>query len=85
MIHCSAGVGRTGTFMVVDTMLQRINKERDVDVFGCVSMLRTQRMSMVQTQVGTSFQSSFFLWNSRNISPSVSSFGLQRSVQNVTV
>ena len=52
VIHCSAGVGRTGTFMVVDTMLQRINKERDVDVFGCVSMLRTQRMSMVQTQVG---------------------------------
>ena len=55
VIHCSAGVGRTGTFMVVDTMLQRINKERDVDVFGCVSMLRTQRMSMVQTQVGQGF------------------------------
>ncbi|KAL5250784.1 hypothetical protein ACHWQZ_G016502 [Mnemiopsis leidyi] len=49
VVHCSAGVGRTGTFIVVDTMLRRITRERDVDVYGCVSLLRSQRMQMVQT------------------------------------
>ncbi|XP_063687946.1 receptor-type tyrosine-protein phosphatase F-like isoform X2 [Bolinopsis microptera] len=49
VVHCSAGVGRTGTFIVVDTMLRRIAHERDVDVYGCVSLLRSQRMQMVQT------------------------------------
>ena len=51
VVHCSAGVGRTGTFIVVDTMLRRITRERDVDVYGCVSLLRSQRMQMVQTWV----------------------------------
>ena len=51
VVHCSAGVGRTGTFIVVDTMLRRIARERDVDVYGCVSLLRSQRMQMVQTWV----------------------------------
>ena len=36
---------------MVDTMLRRISRERDVDVYGCVSLLRSQRMQMVQTWV----------------------------------
>ena len=48
LVHCSAGVGRTGTFIVLDSMLNRMLNEKDVDVFGHVAYLRTQRMFMVQ-------------------------------------
>ncbi|KAI6242207.1 Protein-tyrosine-phosphatase [Aphelenchoides fujianensis] len=47
--HCSAGVGRTGAFIVVDCMLERISSENTVDIYGCVKMLRSQRTYMVQT------------------------------------
>ena len=48
LVHCSAGVGRTGTFIVLDSMLKRMLNEKEVDVFGHVAYLRTQRMFMVQ-------------------------------------
>ena len=48
LVHCSAGVGRTGTFIVLDSMLRRMLSEKNVDVFGHVAYLRTQRMFMVQ-------------------------------------
>ena len=48
LVHCSAGVGRTGTFIVLDSMLKRMLSDKDVDVFGHVAYLRTQRMFMVQ-------------------------------------
>ena len=48
LVHCSAGVGRTGTFIVLDSMLSRMLGDKDVDVFGHVAYLRTQRMFMVQ-------------------------------------
>ena len=48
--HCSAGVGRTGAFIVVDSMLERIRHEKLVDVYGHVTCLRSQRNYMVQTE-----------------------------------
>ena len=48
LVHCSAGVGRTGTFIVLDSMLNRMLCDKEVDVFGHVAYLRTQRMFMVQ-------------------------------------
>ena len=52
LVHCSAGVGRTGTFIVMDTMLQRLAQHEDyIDIYGHVSLLRTQRSYMVQTEV----------------------------------
>lgn len=46
----SAGVGRTGCFIVIDAMLERIRHERTVDVYGHVTLMRSQRNYMVQTE-----------------------------------
>ncbi|XP_035379183.1 receptor-type tyrosine-protein phosphatase S isoform X4 [Electrophorus electricus] len=48
--HCSAGVGRTGCFIVIDAMLERIKHEKTVDVYGHVTLMRAQRNYMVQTE-----------------------------------
>lgn len=46
----SAGVGRTGAFIVIDSMMERIRYESTVDVYGCVAAIRSQRNYMVQTE-----------------------------------
>ena len=51
MLTCSAGVGRTGTFITLDAQLRRIKKERTVDIFGFVRSMRKRRCYMVQTEV----------------------------------
>ena len=50
-MHCSAGVGRTGTFIAVDMALEQAEREGMVDIAGIVNRLREQRMKMVQTEV----------------------------------
>ncbi|XP_028402625.1 receptor-type tyrosine-protein phosphatase F-like isoform X2 [Dendronephthya gigantea] len=51
VIHCSAGVGRTGVFIAVDKILDDLDKEKKdvIDIFGFVKDMRTRRMNMVQT------------------------------------
>uniref|UniRef100_A0A1I8I8K9 Protein-tyrosine-phosphatase n=1 Tax=Macrostomum lignano TaxID=282301 RepID=A0A1I8I8K9_9PLAT len=50
VVHCSAGVGRTGAFIVIDAMLERMKQEKTLDVYGHVTCLRAQRNYMVQTE-----------------------------------
>lgn len=52
VVHCSAGVGRTGTFVTLDTCIQMMETESKVDVFNFVRNLRWRRNYMVQTEVG---------------------------------
>ena len=53
LVHCSAGVGRTGTFITLDAMLERIRSEVSVNVYAFVRNMRMRRVLMVQTKVNT--------------------------------
>ncbi|XP_072242893.1 receptor-type tyrosine-protein phosphatase beta-like isoform X2 [Leuresthes tenuis] len=50
VVHCSAGVGRTGTFIVLDRVLQQLDSRDTVDIYGGVFDLRLHRSHMVQTE-----------------------------------
>ncbi|XP_056265333.1 protein tyrosine phosphatase receptor type Db isoform X27 [Pseudoliparis swirei] len=50
VIHCSAGVGRTGCFIVIDAMTERLKHEKALDIYGHVTLMRSQRNYMVQTE-----------------------------------
>uniref|UniRef100_A0AAZ3NRJ0 protein-tyrosine-phosphatase n=1 Tax=Oncorhynchus tshawytscha TaxID=74940 RepID=A0AAZ3NRJ0_ONCTS len=55
VVHCSAGVGRTGTFIVIDGVIDMMHREQKIDVFGFVSKIRDQRSQLVQTDIQYSF------------------------------
>ena len=50
VVHCSAGVGRSGTMIAIDRILQGIRKYDVVDIFGIVYEMRKERVWMVQTE-----------------------------------
>ncbi|XP_068447949.1 protein tyrosine phosphatase receptor type Db isoform X13 [Clinocottus analis] len=50
VVHCSAGVGRTGCFIVIEAMAERLKHEKTLDVYGHVTLMRSQRNYMVQTE-----------------------------------
>ncbi|KAK6309243.1 hypothetical protein J4Q44_G00207060 [Coregonus suidteri] len=50
VVHCSAGVGRTGTFIAIDRLIFQIERDSTVDVYGTIHDLRMHRPLMVQTE-----------------------------------
>ncbi|GFQ75373.1 tyrosine-protein phosphatase 10D [Trichonephila clavata] len=50
VVHCSAGVGRSGTFIALDHILQKIQKHDYVDIFSIVYEMRKERVWMVQNE-----------------------------------
>ncbi|XP_056003718.1 receptor-type tyrosine-protein phosphatase U-like [Ostrea edulis] len=49
LVHCSAGVGRTGTYIGLDSLLRQGQDKGEMDVFEFVKQMREDRMTMVQT------------------------------------
>ncbi|XP_066911356.1 receptor-type tyrosine-protein phosphatase epsilon-like [Clytia hemisphaerica] len=50
IIHCSAGVGRTGTYIMLDSLMRRFDHTKDVEVFSSLKKLRKQRNYLVQQE-----------------------------------
>ncbi|XP_030852716.1 receptor-type tyrosine-protein phosphatase epsilon [Strongylocentrotus purpuratus] len=50
VVHCSAGVGRTGTFLTLDAMLDQIETEQAVHIHAFIVQMRQKRPNMVQTK-----------------------------------
>jgi cadherin 5 type 2 (VE-cadherin) len=62
LVHCSAGVGRTGTFIALDRLLQQFDKlsyNGYLDIYGTVLDMRRCRDKMVQTEVSLIFKKNF--------------------------
>jgi len=55
VVHCSAGIGRTGTFIGIDMGMQQINKEGTTSVKELISAMRADRGGTVQTAVQAAF------------------------------
>ena len=51
IIHCSAGIGRTGTLICVRSLIQMIEEKKEVDVFNFILKMRQNRINMVQTEM----------------------------------
>ena len=51
VLYASAGVGRTGTYIAVDTLMHQLRQNSTVDVYGIVYAMRLHRPYMVQTEV----------------------------------
>ncbi|XP_055956641.1 receptor-type tyrosine-protein phosphatase kappa-like [Patella vulgata] len=49
LVHCSAGIGRTGTFIALDYLIEEASAEYSVDIYECVKQMRYERVNMVQT------------------------------------
>nr|XP_057940054.1 tyrosine-protein phosphatase non-receptor type 11b isoform X2 [Doryrhamphus excisus] len=58
VVHCSAGIGRTGTIIVIDILIDVINRQGldcDIDIPKTIQRVRQQRSGMVQTEAQYKF------------------------------
>ncbi|XP_020911432.2 receptor-type tyrosine-protein phosphatase F isoform X1 [Exaiptasia diaphana] len=50
LVHCSAGVGRTGAFLAIDAMMEKVKKDKTIDILNYVQLMRENRCTMIQTE-----------------------------------
>ncbi|XP_033112583.1 tyrosine-protein phosphatase non-receptor type 13-like isoform X2 [Anneissia japonica] len=50
VVHCSAGIGRTGTLITIDTMMNLVDQNEQFKIYDIVKELRRQRHGMIQTK-----------------------------------
>ncbi|PIK38300.1 putative receptor-type tyrosine-protein phosphatase alpha [Apostichopus japonicus] len=50
LIHCSAGIGRTGTFIGLLSMMDVLQSKEYIDIFAFVNKMRENRVNMIQTK-----------------------------------
>ncbi|CAB3371256.1 Hypothetical predicted protein [Cloeon dipterum] len=50
VVHCSSGVGRSGTLIAIDILIQELTQNHSCDVPKIISKLRKQRAFMVQSE-----------------------------------
>jgi len=58
VVHCSAGIGRTGTFIVIDMIIDQIHTaglDCEIDIQRTIQMVRSQRSGLVQTEAQYKF------------------------------
>ena len=51
LVHCSAGVGRTGAFIMLDSMMEKLAVEHTINVYEALCNMRAKRVFMIQTMV----------------------------------
>ncbi|KAL4659549.1 phosphatidylinositol phosphatase PTPRQ-like isoform X3 [Arapaima gigas] len=73
VVHCSAGVGRTGVFISLDRLIQHMKDHDFVDLYGLVAELRAERMCMVQNLAQYMFlhQTTMELLSNKGVSQSI--------------
>ena len=49
LVHCSAGVGRTGAFIMLDSMMEKLAVEHTINVYEALCNMRAKRVFMIQT------------------------------------
>ena len=56
VVHCSAGVGRSGTLIAIDSLMEQLKEEGQISIYKTVCELRHQRNYLVQSVVSTTIE-----------------------------
>ncbi|KAK6188072.1 hypothetical protein SNE40_004334 [Patella caerulea] len=49
LVHCSAGIGRSGAYIALDSLLKEGKATGRIDIKRCIITMRSQRKNMIQT------------------------------------
>ena len=69
LLYCSAGVGRTGTYIGIDAMMESAEKKKTVFIQNYVQVMRRARPHMVQKDVSKHVLTFISYKNDNNVKP----------------